>query len=283
MPARDEYRRWSVTRLELQAWRNFSRRTEMHLGGRAFFIGPNASGKSNILDALRFLRDVATEGLQGAVSVRGGISEFRSLHTRRLPGVRIAVDIGSREHPARWSYQLHFRNHPQRHVPIIEGERVCENVTARSRPPPLYALVEEHFPRLLQRLESEGVSLAHFVKEEFEAYLKSGRLEYGFLRVKCDACRQKKRVAFRCKRRGFRPSCGARRMVETAAHLVAHVLPEQPIRQWVLSFPYPLRKALTLCTVASHPLAESIAQLSGFSLHRPPNGAIGGRHALPSP
>ena len=127
MPARDEHRRWSVTRLELQAWRNFSRQTEMHLGGRAFFIGPNASGKSNILDALRFLRDVAVEGLQGAVAVRGGMSEIRSLHTRRFPGVRIAVDVGSREQPARWSYQLHFRNHPQRHVPIIEGERVCEN------------------------------------------------------------------------------------------------------------------------------------------------------------
>ena len=30
-------------------------------------------------------------------------------------------------------------------------------------------------------------------------------------------------------------------MVESAAHLVHHVLPEQPIRQWVLTFPYPLR------------------------------------------
>ena len=30
-------------------------------------------------------------------------------------------------------------------------------------------------------------------------------------------------------------------MAETAAHLVEHVLPEQTIRQWVLSFPYPLR------------------------------------------
>ena len=69
MPARDEHRRWNVTRLELQAWRNFSRQTEMHFGGRAFFIGPNASGKSNILDALRFLRDVAGEGLQGGVVV----------------------------------------------------------------------------------------------------------------------------------------------------------------------------------------------------------------------
>ena len=31
-----------------------------------------------------------------------------------------------------------------------------------------------------------------FVNEEFEAYLKCGRLEYGFLRVKCDACRHEK-------------------------------------------------------------------------------------------
>ena len=38
-----------------------------------------------------------------------------------------------------------------------------------------------------------------------------------------------------------RAACSARCMAETAAHLVEHVLPEQPIRQWVLSFPYPLR------------------------------------------
>ena len=30
-------------------------------------------------------------------------------------------------------------------------------------------------------------------------------------------------------------------MGDTAAHLVEHVLPKQPIRQWVLSFPYALR------------------------------------------
>ena len=106
---------------------------------------------------------------------------------------------------------------------------------------PLYALIEEHCPRFLQRLDAEGVSLPHFVVEEFEAYLKCGRLEHGFLRMKCDACRHEKLVAFSCERRGFCPSCGARRMADTAAHLVEHVLPEQPIRQWVLSFPYPLR------------------------------------------
>ena len=125
-------------------------------------------------------------------------------------------------------------------APALPGDAPTYERHRRSRPP-LYALVDEHFPRFLERLEAEGVSLPHFVKEEFDAYLKCGRLEYGFLRVKCDACRYEKLVAFSCKRRGFCTSCGARRMAETAAHLVEHVLPEQPIRQWVLSFPYPLR------------------------------------------
>lgn len=61
------------------------------------------------------------------------------------------------------------------------------------------------------------------------------RLEEGFLRVRCVACLAEKLVAFICKKRGFCPSCGARRMAETAALLADEVLPERPLRQWVLS------------------------------------------------
>ena len=37
-------------------------------------VGCNGVGKSNIIDALRFLRDAVTEGLDHAVSKRGGIA-----------------------------------------------------------------------------------------------------------------------------------------------------------------------------------------------------------------
>ena len=116
-------------------------------------------------------------------------------------------------------------------------------VYERHRPEetPLYGIVETYYPQFLARLEAEGGSLPAFVKQEFDDYLKCGLLEHGFLRVKCESCSHEHLVAFSCKRRGFCPSCGARRMVESAAHLVDHVLPEQPIRQWVLTFPYPLR------------------------------------------
>lgn len=108
----------------------------------------------------------------------------------------------------------------------------------------LYSLVAEHYWRFRDRRAAEGRPLPAYVEEEFEAYLKCGRLEEGFLRVRCESCQAEKLVAFSCKRRGFCPSCGARRMVETAALLVDEILPRQPIRQWVLSLPFALRYLL---------------------------------------
>ncbi|MUH82210.1 IS91 family transposase [Pseudomonas aeruginosa] len=105
----------------------------------------------------------------------------------------------------------------------------------------LYALVEAHYPDFIARIEAEGRSLPGYVREAFDAYLRCGVLEHGFLRVVCEHCRAERLVAFSCKKRGFCPSCGARRMAESARHLVEEVFGPRPVRQWVLSFPYPLR------------------------------------------
>ncbi len=80
-----------------------------------------------------------------------------------------------------------------------------------------------------------------YVLEEFEAYLRCGIPAYGFLRLSCYDCKKEQIVAFSCKKRGFCPSCCARRMAEASAHLVDNVLPLIPYRQFVLSFPIPLR------------------------------------------
>jgi len=105
----------------------------------------------------------------------------------------------------------------------------------------LYQLIEQYYPEFEMQWAAEGRLLPNYVRREFNEYLKCGRLEHGFLRVQCEACHAEHVVAFSCKRRGFCPSCGARRMVESAALLVDEVLPHQPIRQWVLSVPFPLR------------------------------------------
>jgi hypothetical protein len=114
---------------------------------------------------------------------------------------------------------------------------------ARHRPEQtlLYQLVEAHYPAFLAAREAADRPLPKYVQREFEAYLRCGRFDYGFLRVKCESCQAEKLVAFSCKRRGFCPSCGARRMAETAALLADEVLPRRPLRQWVLSLPFALR------------------------------------------
>jgi hypothetical protein len=84
------------------------------------------------------------------------------------------------------------------------------------------------------------------VEKLFEAYLDCGILAKGFLRLRCDACARATLAAFSCKLRGICPSCGTRRMAETAADLVNNILPRVPVRQWVLSFPIPLRSLFAI-------------------------------------
>ena len=105
----------------------------------------------------------------------------------------------------------------------------------------LYKIIEQNLPSFQSHLSNADISLPAFVHDEFRKYLRCGMLKHGFLRVKCGGCRFEHLVAFSCKLRGFCPSCGARRMVETSAHLIDHVIPTVPVRQWVLSFPWPLR------------------------------------------
>ena len=105
----------------------------------------------------------------------------------------------------------------------------------------LYQIVDKYYPEFLAQLAAEDRSLPDYVQREFTDFLKCGLLEHGFLRVRCESCHYEKLLAFSCKRRGFCPSCGARRMVESAALLVDEVLPRKPIRQWVLTVPFPPR------------------------------------------
>jgi len=105
----------------------------------------------------------------------------------------------------------------------------------------LYQIVQEYWPEFQAELASHGRYLPAYVTKEFDEFMKCGRLEHGFLRVRCEACHDEKLLAFSCKKRGFCCSCGARRMVDSAALLVDEILPHQPMRQWVLTVPFPLR------------------------------------------
>ncbi len=107
----------------------------------------------------------------------------------------------------------------------------------------LYHVIADHLETFLASLDADpdAKGLPAYVQREFDAYLQCGILAHGFLRLGCDTCPKELLLPFSCKRRGFCPSCAARRMAQTAAHLVEQVIPWVPMRQWVVSVPIPLR------------------------------------------
>jgi predicted ATPase len=112
------------TRLRLENWRHFLT-ADVALRRRMFLVGPNAAGKSNVLDAFRFLRDVADPqggGFQAAVANRGGVSQIRSLHARRYPNVAIDVDMDLDSEGGNWRYRIEFSQDNQR-VPKVSKEQ----------------------------------------------------------------------------------------------------------------------------------------------------------------
>jgi len=146
----------------------------------------------------------------------------------------------------------------------------------------LYQIVQEYWPEFQAELANHDKYLPAYVKKEFDEYLKCGRLEHGFLRVRCESCHEEKLIAFSCKKRGFCPSCGARRMADSAALLVDEVLPHQPMRQWVLSVPFPLRflfasnpKVMTrVLGIVHRAIATHLTHKAGFTKPMAQTGAV---------
>lgn len=104
-----------ITFLRLKNWRNFRDASFPFSQLSTFVIGPNAAGKSNLLDVFRFLRDICKPsggGLQKAVADRGGITKLRCLHARRDPEVEIEVHLASSVDSASpdWRYKIGFKS-----------------------------------------------------------------------------------------------------------------------------------------------------------------------------
>lgn len=101
-----------ISKIELFNWKNFHR-CEVGVQERCFVVGANAAGKSNFIDALRFLRDVAKQGggLQTDVRVRGGITKIRCLAAREQSNVKLAIELSeSDSRELCWHYELNFKH-----------------------------------------------------------------------------------------------------------------------------------------------------------------------------
>jgi len=125
-----------ISHIELYSWKNF-RKVSVDLSDRVFLVGPNASGKSNFLDAVRFLRDLAVPGggLQRACAERGGVSKIRCLAARQDPEVGLTIELAETDKTL-WRYEVKFNQQTRgNRLPTLTREAVYkEGILLLERP-----------------------------------------------------------------------------------------------------------------------------------------------------
>ncbi len=179
-----------ISRIRLRNWRNFTN-VDIPLRETVYLIGPNASGKSNFLDAFRFLRDIVSAkggGLQRAVSLRGGLKKVRSLAARTNP--RVEVEIELRESldddstPADWRYLLSLKGESsgKRRVLVDKEEVYRKEDRMISRPDgddetDKERLTQTHLEQV--NMNREFREIANFLEEVLYLHLVPQLLKYG--------------------------------------------------------------------------------------------------------
>jgi predicted ATPase len=181
-----------ITRIQLKNWLNYQKLDTGELGDRVFIIGPNAAGKSNLLEVLRFLRDVAQPagkkplagGLQNAVTeMRGGISKLRCLNAKGDNKVRITVNLVS-DDGTHWIYDLEFKNEARgnnrikvsKEIVTKNGKVVCSRPTSADERDS-EQLTQTHLE--LTNANKEFRELSHFFSETTYLHLVPQLLKFG--------------------------------------------------------------------------------------------------------
>lgn len=100
---------FKITRLKLENWKNFEG-VDLKFSDRVFIAGPNASGKSNLLEAILFLKRLTDDdgGLQAAVREQGGMPKLRCLWARGKNDVLIEVEVEDQGENQEWKFHLKF-------------------------------------------------------------------------------------------------------------------------------------------------------------------------------
>jgi predicted ATPase len=86
------------------------RDARLDLNGFVALVGPNASGKSNAVAAVKLLRDIPTVGLPAAIARRGGFDQLRHRSQGHPYDPALRVDFSFLEDPeSRGHYELRLR------------------------------------------------------------------------------------------------------------------------------------------------------------------------------
>ena len=179
-----------LTNLRLRNWRNFTK-ADVGFEDTTYIVGPNASGKSNLLDIFRFMRDITKPrggGLQGALASRGGLKKVRSLAARSNPRIELEFefreDIDGTTSEPDWRYVLWINGEGKgQHRPIVvkeeafkKGKQVLQRPDEQDEKD-TERLTETHLEQVSTNRDFRAI--ASFFEEVLYLHLVPQLLKYG--------------------------------------------------------------------------------------------------------
>ncbi|MFF7647053.1 AAA family ATPase [Streptomyces canus] len=119
-----------LTRVRVENYRSIAF-CDVRLGPLTVLAGPNAAGKSNFLDAIRFVREALASSPGRALEPRGGLEEVlhRHISGRRADSFRVTLDLSlpaSERPPFNATYILEIGTHPDSRdfAPVLRHEEL---------------------------------------------------------------------------------------------------------------------------------------------------------------
>lgn len=159
------------THVAASNWRNF-KSLDVPVGSRLFIVGPNAAGKSNLLDLFRFLGDIARPGggLAYSLNTRGGMKKVKNLFARNSAKGRLVIDVQLQDGDDEWRYRLSVKGEGSgRNRPFIDEEIVEFNGEVILQRPDA---ADEDDRELLTQTHLEQISANHKFRPLAEYFAK---------------------------------------------------------------------------------------------------------------
>jgi len=107
---------------------------DLKLGGRNVLVGPNMSGKSNLIDCLRFLTSMAISGLKQTFLNRNGFQEVvwkGSEENRIALGLTVEVPLGEKETRKIYDYEISIIGSPTGLI-TVEREKLTVKTDSKT-------------------------------------------------------------------------------------------------------------------------------------------------------